>query len=920
MGLNDFDYLAKRLVTPIQYPQLKPVIYLYLLAFFVVRSGFRDKKFNVNNESYDALCSGTEKASLPGIKKHGLRCLLSLKAFDKTEGLNTIGQLPTHKSKEINRHLINRCLKILDSFLENSNILDERDVLLNDLLKREAAAVRKIEEIPSAKKLEYLSFPADKQNKKQVVISISKDISLEVRIDKLSDKGFSDLALIWILEAIHSQEYNLYPPENLNKHLVVLAHPLPGESVFNPSCGNGSLFVEFQNQFSEHKLIFKGVVNNPFVQLLCEAELLLNDINARLYFNEPLKYSSIDDLLYKEGITGNNDIVVSAVPYTLKMKRDGLNSNLSKDSNKLINTEKSFIESMLSALNSKGRAVLVVTDAFLSFSQSQAFRKQCLENDWLEKVITLPPGTFRKDALKSSILVFNKNKAEKGSVIFDGHASEFQETIVSCHEILQDENVDWSARRYALKSHRELKAILSNSEHLKRIKDLIVTEISGNNYPQGNGFVKGAEKGLPYVRLKDLTRNDQIFDLDISKIKQSVPFQKAHNIIDFSAVLINKIGTKLKPSYFNFKDQPIVIGSDIIALKLKPEENPEYFLTQLNSRLVQLQFEILSSGTAINRITKEDFLNIQVIMPSLDEQKRLIFEMQGLIQEKALVQEKITRANEQAEAAKNDVISDISHSMKNKLAPINNDFITLIKFLEKSSTIKFTEPIRKPDTNENIDDVETIKIITDRIHLNLSNASKVFEKYLELQRRESKKSTVELVDYFQNEVKRSFEGQNFKIKIKAIPNLELNVLLDKSAFNEVVENLVNNAKNHGFVDQKSRYEIVFELSKIEISLEESKAVQNNLRLSEIYDKEHESEKFDSYARIVYKNNGKPFSKDFSFGDFKKYTKSVGKTRGYGIGGWIIDRFIKLHEGKFNELPRDNSEFNVQFEILLPLDE
>ena len=66
---------------------------------------------------------------------------------------------------------------------------------------------------------------------------------------------------------------------------------------------------------------------------------------------------------------------------------------------------------------------------------------------------------------------------------------------------------------------------------------------------------------------------------------------------------------------------------------------------------------------------------------------------------------------------------------------------------------------------------------------------------------------------------------------------------------------------------------------------------------------------------------KAFPKGFSFNDYVRYSSKAGKTQGTGIGGAIVNRIVKLHNGKFNELPADEySEFGVQFEILLPLDE
>ncbi len=94
--------------------------------------------------------------------------------------------------------------------------------------------------------------------------------------------------------------------------------------------------------------------------------------------------------------------------------------------------------------------------------------------------------------------------------------------------------------------------------------------------------MKDSSRILPYVRVSDLAKNEFAFDLDIFNIKRTISSEKVHKntIIDFSSILVSKIAPKLKPTYFKFSGQPIVIGSDVIALKIKENVNVEYFLTQ----------------------------------------------------------------------------------------------------------------------------------------------------------------------------------------------------------------------------------------------------------------------------------------------------------------------------------------------------
>ena len=85
------------------------------------------------------------------------------------------------------------------------------------------------------------------------------------------------------------------------------------------------------------------------------------------------------------------------------------------------------------------------------------------------------------------------------------------------------------------------------------------------------------------------------------------------------------------------------------------------------------------------------------------------------------------------------------------------------------------------------------------------------------------------------------------------------------------------------------------------------------------DYESEDKTSTKFARIIYKNDGKPFPKNFSFEHYKQFSNKAGITQGTGIGGYVINKVIELHDGRFNFLSPTDS-FTVNFEILLPLED
>lgn len=907
IGLHQyFDNLAATL--PAKFPTIENTVYLYLLVvvMMILDRGnqwlLAHNSFLINSRIYKEIEDIIYEDYYNRIIGIVLDDLVNRGSFTdiKTEDL-IIGKygIQTESAfkgafRKLCSYLINRCLQI-----ESGVKVRDVESLWKEIAKREPKAIQ-LERQAKARNFEDLLEEIKSSEFRHVQIGGYHSL---INFSELTDSSYQELSEAFIAQSFSFERNYLQCFHGLDETLAKIASPKPGQEIFNPNCGIGSLFVELQKQFPNHDLRFTGRVDDSFFYILCEANLLAHNVKAFINQEETLD-GDLEITFFGE----NPDIAIGITPLKIELlgKRD---KKFFPFSYKMKKVEYSFIELMINSLNETGKAVVVVPEEFLYRWHAKGFKKEYLKNDWVESVISLPREVFKEyGSFKTSIVVFNKNKTEKGFITFKSEDAQSEETKVSLDEVLG--KLDLRVSRYALKEAEELKDILADSPHpVVKIRDIIQDSFSGKNYSPDNRIVENSAEILPYVRVQDLSNNDKEFTLDVSKVERKISIEKAdkRTVINFPAVLVSKIAPKLKPTYFKFTDQPIVVGSDIIALKMKDDVNIEYFLTQLHSRLVQIQVEMMSSGTTINRINKEDFLNTQIILPPLTEQRLQVFEMIADIEEKAIAQEAVAKAKRQTNAIEYEVIANMNHSLKNKLGVIINDYDTLIRFLQRkertNSPVSFDDTIRPVFEGENSADVDTIRGITERLKSNLLDTSKVFNTSLRLQTRELKKNAVELIGYFRNEVKASYAGENFTIEVVAEPKLKLNVLLDRAVFKEAIDNLINNAEMHGFADKNRRYQIVFELSK----------------LREVYDEESATVR--GYARIVYKNDGKPFPKGFSFIDYVRYSSKAGKTQGTGIGGAVIDRIIKLHEGKFSELPvGELSLFPVQFEILLPLDE
>ncbi len=688
---------------------------------------------------------------------------------------------------------------------------------------------------------------------------------------------------------------SLFPSSNLLRLLLEHASPKSNQVIYDINCGIGNLFVELHKKFPDFNLKLVGYTDN-LSGFLCEINLFVNEVN---YDYEITSFNALN-IKSEIYIENEPDIVITIPPFGKSI--DNINFGNSPTSDRPIkNLEIVYIELILAILKDDGKAAVLVPDGFLSFSHPEYvfFRKKYVENDWIEKVISLPQGfSIPNTSIKTSILLLNKNKVERNLVIFDGEDENFEQTIVSNFEIISSGNYDLRANRYALKESKILKNIFAHSNYpIKTIKELASATL-GINFSPKQQAKKKSEINLPYVRIKDLSDNEQDSILDISKVEREISVENAYKVINFDAILVSTIGYKLKPTQFKYVNKPIIIGSGIIALRVNEDEiDAKYFLSQLHSKLVQTQVKMLSSGTVINSISKRDFENIQIILPPLEEQKRQIFEMRGVLEAK----EQVAEAKEEVENIEYEVIAAISHNLNQKLGSIVEDYDTLLRFLrrkeKRNSTIDFEELLRPLRNGESPENADTFEKVTIRLQNNLLDTTKTLKTTESiLQKNKIDAEMTNIISFFKWEIKQSFEGSNFDITIETnLRKIEVN--LDKNAFKDAIRNLIENAKRHGFVEENDNYKIIFDINK----WIDSNGIE--------------------YAQIVYKNNGKPFPKGFTFEEYKRLASRAGKTKNTGIGGFFVNKVIELHNGKFNIISVSeefSGEFKVQFEILLPL--
>lgn len=129
------------------------------------------------------------------------------------------------------------------------------------------------------------------------------------------------------------------------------------------------------------------------------------------------------------------------------------------------------------------------------------------------------------------------------------------------------------------------------------------------------------------IGMRELSDNYLTPEIDAS----SLPEGDTAGLVPTTAegVLIGFIGDRFKVGIVNnlAKDEIVFLRREIIRFQLAPKApiKKEYLLRELMSDYVRNQARNYASGAAIQRISKDDMLSLQILVPSRETQDKLVF-------------------------------------------------------------------------------------------------------------------------------------------------------------------------------------------------------------------------------------------------------------------------------------------------------
>lgn len=316
-----------------------------------------------------------------------------------------------------------------------------------------------------------------------------------------------------------------YTPQQVSKILAKLVSRSGNvKSIYDPTCGSGSLLLRVAKEVSNTNLEFYGQEQNPSTFSLARMNMLMHGVRY-----DKFDIKNDDTLEHPQHLDKRFDAVVANPPFSANWSANELhlNDERFKDYGRLAPKTKAdfaFVLHMIHQLNENGTLAVVVPHGILFRGAAEGHIRQHLieKKNYLDAVIGLPAGIFFGTTIPTCILVFKKNRTHSENILFIDASNHFEKGKAQNH--LRDEDVERIVDAYSKRESVEKFAYVAE-----------FSEIEENDYNLNipryvDTFEEGVQVDLDSIanELADIENNMRAVDADIatfcSQLNIKAPF------------------------------------------------------------------------------------------------------------------------------------------------------------------------------------------------------------------------------------------------------------------------------------------------------------------------------------------------------------------------------------------------------------
>jgi type I restriction enzyme M protein len=249
------------------------------------------------------------------------------------------------------------------------------------------------------------------------------------------------------------------------------------KSVYDPTCGSGSLLLRVAKQVKE-VAAFYGQEMNPTTYNLCRMNMIMHDVHYKKFDiknEDTLERPQHDDLRF--------EAIVANPPFSAKWKADPLKMTDDRFAayGKLAPSSKAdfaFLQHMVHQLSDNGTMAVVLPHGVLFRGAAEGHIRRHLikECNYLDAVIGLPANIFYGTSIPTCIMVLKKKRANPEHILFIDASNEYEK--IKTQNYLREEDINHIIETY--RNFNELPWIEANEEKYSHVASL--DEIAENDY------------------------------------------------------------------------------------------------------------------------------------------------------------------------------------------------------------------------------------------------------------------------------------------------------------------------------------------------------------------------------------------------------------------------------------------------------
>lgn len=649
--------------------------------------------------------------------------------------------------------------------------------------------------------------------------------------------------------------------------------------IYNPFSGMSSYALHIPNGAT-----YIGEEINPLVAAIAKLRLYAKGIIGTVY-----NVNAVNDHDY------NADLIVSTPPFGMRVRPCDVPFPLER-----VFTYESLV--LRKCLKRSVPVVVVVPRGYNSRKDSAlSVRQELIESGSFDMIINLPEKIFSNTAIGTTIYVLNPNHTHKGYVRFidasKSYSDDLHFRILETEEIIK--TIDDGGEKSKLVSVdliRENDYNLSPERYFS--EDIFV--------PEGMELKKVSELGaVIQARPSIIPGEGKLVNLSVLKNPNpiriyrpkdfediEVPTNRPINLIQSGLLFFGgrgNMGICIIPdgeNLYTYSDNINFVPDESVVL-------PQYLLIQFLEEYVKDQLP----GVTVGRMPVDVFLNIRILVPSLEAQRSIIESYQErLISELGL--EVSTLKTEKFEEMERNL-----HLRRHTLGNLLNVLMPSVDILKD-----FISDQEGPFSKDKIISSRTgltLEKLVSRIHDSFERVETLVNKLTDSDSFGNPEE-INLQEFITDFVSRYPQSRFRIIPIDSKINLSEDegkiskplILFAREDLYTVFDNIVTNAHKYGFVNPDKLDNII----GIRFSLDTNVSQPSVL--------------------IQIMNNGAPLVNNLD--PDKIFAWGVGSGRGSGLGGWHIKRLVEHFGGTVKvcqyspEAADYTADYTLGYEISLPL--